>query len=217
MALVPLGVRNSRFPNESFRPSRALGNPPGNSRRNFRAPIVAKTSVDAVMRPRRLVLPCLALWLAVAAGGNPVRAAEVDAEDYRMLKARVASFDEFVAQNNSSLKSLRNELARLRSENDALRTQAAAARGAVSQDQLSRLATQVQEVERNRGRDKQQVLDAIDRLKNYTPPAAPVAKTPVKKVPAKKAPVKKTPAKKAPVRKPSSTTNAPAANPGVPR
>jgi len=137
----------------------------------------------------------------------------MDPEDYRALKARVASFDEFVVQNRASLQALRAELGRLRAENDALRAQAAASRGAVTQDQLGRLATQVQEVERNRTRDKQQVLDALDRLKNFAPAPVPGgAKTPAKS-PAKKA-ASKAPAKKAAkpsaAKKPAPATNVPA-------
>lgn len=159
------------------------------------------------MRLRRVLVPCLAGWIA-AACLFPAHAAEVDAEDYRALKARVAAFDEFVVQNRASLQALRNEIARLRAENDALRSQAAAARGAVSTDQLNRLAAQVQEVERNRSRDKQQVLDALERLKNVAPvPARTPAKAPAKPnashAPAKKAGAKPSPKKPAPAGNPA--------------
>ncbi len=141
--------------------------------------------VPSLVLVMRLLRPlCLAGLMAAVAPTPLLHAADVDAEDYRQLKSRVAAFDEALAVYRTSIQSLRDELIRLRSENAALRTQANAARNAVSQEQLSRLAQQVQEVERNRTHDKQQVLDALDHLKTLAPvPARTLPKAPPKKQP----------------------------------
>jgi nucleoid-associated protein YgaU len=109
-------------------------------------------------------------------------AIDVDAEDFRRLMDRVVAQEEAIETFRSSVTQLRNDLARLRAENDKLKAQLDAPRNYATQDQITQLGQQLKEVERNRTADKQQILEALDKLKAappiVVPPPVPVPKPP---------------------------------------
>ena len=118
---------------------------------------------------RHLPLLFLSGLLALA----PLQAAEIDSEDFAHLKARVNAQDESIESFRTTLQTLREELARLRSENDSLRTQFQNAKTYATQEQLTGLGNQVREVEKNRVKDKEQILEAIEKLKTLPPVVVP--------------------------------------------
>jgi nucleoid-associated protein YgaU len=116
------------------------------------------------MRP----LPFL-LGLSLLAAPLGLRAAEIDAEDFRRLADRVNSHDEAFDAYRNTIQELRTEVGRLRAENDRLRTQVNTPRNYATQEQITKLADQIREVEKNRSADKQQILDAFEKLKALPP------------------------------------------------
>ena len=116
------------------------------------------------MRP----LPFL-LGLSLLAAPLGLRAAEIDAEDFRRLADRVNSHDEAFDAYRNTIQELRTEVSRLRIENDRLRTQVNTPRNYATQEQITKLADQIREVEKNRTADKQQILDAFDKLTALPP------------------------------------------------
>jgi len=116
------------------------------------------------MRP----LPFL-LGLSLLAAPLGLRAAEIDAEDFRRLADRVNSHDEAFDAYRNTIQELRTEVARLRLENDRLRTQVNTPRNYATQEQITKLTDQIREVEKNRSADKQQILDAFEKLKALPP------------------------------------------------
>ncbi len=116
------------------------------------------------MRP----LPFL-LGLSLFAAPLGLRAAEIDAEDFRRLADRVNSHDEAFDAYRNTIQELRTEVGRLRAENDRLRTQVNTPRNYATQEQITKLADQIREVEKNRTADKQQILDAFEKLKALPP------------------------------------------------
>jgi regulator of replication initiation timing len=116
------------------------------------------------MRP----LPFL-LGLSLLAAPLGLGAAEIDAEDFRRLADRVNSHDEAFDAYRNTIQDLRTEVARLRAENDRLRTQVNTPRNYATQEQITKLADQIREVEKNRTADKQQFLDAFEKLKSLPP------------------------------------------------
>jgi nucleoid-associated protein YgaU len=118
------------------------------------------------MRP--FPLPFL-LGLSLLAAPLGLRAVEIDAEDFRRLADRVNSHDEAFDAYRNTIQELRTEVARLRAENDRLRTQINTPRNYATQEQITKLADQIREVEKNRTADKQQILDAFEKLKALPP------------------------------------------------
>ena len=116
------------------------------------------------MRP----LPFL-LGLSLLAAPLGLRAVEIDAEDFRRLADRVNSHDEAFDAYRNTIQELRTEVARLRADNDRLRTQVNTPRNYATQEQITKLADQIREVEKNRTADKQQFLDAFEKLKALPP------------------------------------------------
>lgn len=102
-----------------------------------------------------------------------LRAAEVDPEDFNQLKARVNAQDEGIEAFRGALQQLRQEIVKLRADNDAIRSQLGATKNLATQDQLAKLAEQVREVEKNRAKDKEQILEAIEKLKAMPPVVVP--------------------------------------------
>ncbi|MFM7103175.1 MAG: hypothetical protein ACKO3N_18660, partial [Verrucomicrobiota bacterium] len=104
---------------------------------------------------------CSWAWVAVvilwAAARLP--AAEVDAEDLQRLAGRLTASEESIESFRSLLQRLEAEVRTLRTENEALRQSVASRRDAVTTEQLKRVVDQVQEVDRNRIKDNQQVLE----------------------------------------------------------
>lgn len=119
---------------------------------------------------RANLLPALA-GLGLAFHG--VLAIDVDAEDFRRLVDRVAAQEEAIETFRSSVTQLRGDLARLRAENDRLKAAVEAPRNYATQDQLSQLGQQLKEVEKNRTSDKQQILEALEKLKAAPPVVIP--------------------------------------------
>ena len=122
------------------------------------------------------------LLVAVVLSCRPLFAIDVDAEDFRRLVDRVVAQEEAIETFRSSVTQLRNDLARLRSENERLKAQVDAPRNYATQDQITQLGQQLKEVEKNRTADKQQILEAPDTLKAappiVVPPPAPAPKPP---------------------------------------
>lgn len=114
------------------------------------------------MRPFLLGLMLFTAPLGLAA-------VEIDAEDFRRLADRVNSHDEAFDTYRSTIQELRSEVARLRLENDRLRTQVNTPRNYATQEQITKLTEQLREVEKNRAADKQQILDAFEKLKSLPP------------------------------------------------
>jgi len=104
---------------------------------------------------------------------TPLAAAEVDAEDFFQLRARVLAQDEAIDSFRMAIQRLREEVARLKNENESLRSQMNAPRNYATPEQITRLTEQLREVDRNRSSDKQQILDAIDKLKAMPPVVVP--------------------------------------------
>lgn len=100
-------------------------------------------------------------------------AIDVDAEDFRRLVDRVVAQEEAIETFRSSVTQLRTDLARLRAENDKLKAQLDAPRNYATQDQITQLGQQLKEVEKNRTADKQQILEALDKLKAAPPIVLP--------------------------------------------
>ena len=115
------------------------------------------------------------LLVAVFLSCRPLFAIDVDAEDFRRLMDRVVAQEEAIETFRSSVTQLRNDLARLRAENDKLKAQLDAPRNYATQDQITQLGQQLKEVERNRTADKQQILEALDKLKAAPPIVVPPA------------------------------------------
>lgn len=115
----------------------------------------------------------------------PLGAAEVDAEDFLQLRARVQAQDEALDSFRTAIQRLRDDVARLKNENETLRTQVNAPRNYATPEQITRLTEQLREVDRNRSSDKQQILDAIDRLKAMPPVVVPAPEKPTKTPPVK--------------------------------
>ena len=109
------------------------------------------------------------LGLSLLAAPLGLRAAEIDAEDFRRLADRVNSHDEAFDAYRNTIQELRTEVGRLRAENDRLRTQVNTPRNYATQEQITKLADQIREVEKNRTTDKQQILDAFEKLKALPP------------------------------------------------
>ena len=103
----------------------------------------------------------------------PIHAAEIDSEDFNQLKSRVAAQDEGVESFRTTLQELRQEIVRFRADNDAIRTQLSGTKNLASQEKLSKLADQVREVDKNRAKDLEQILDAIEKLKALPPSVVP--------------------------------------------
>jgi hypothetical protein len=124
-----------------------------------------------------------ARWFSFLAGlafsFRHLLAVDVDAEDFRRLVDRVAAQEEAIETFRSSVSQLRNDLARLRAENDKLKTQLDAPRNYATQDQITQLGQQLKEVEKNRTTDKQQILDALEKLKAAPPVVVPPPPAPV--------------------------------------
>ena len=131
-------------------------------------------------------------------------AIDVDAEDFRRLMDRVVAQEEAIETFRSSVSQLRNDLARLRAENDKLKAQLDAPRNYATQDQITQLGQQLKEVEKNRTADKQQILEALDKLKAAPPIVVP---PPPAAVPGPKNPAADKPA-------PATDKPAPAADTG---
>ncbi len=110
----------------------------------------------------------------------PLVAVEVDTEDFMQLRARVLAQDEALESFRTAIQRLRDDVARLKNENETLRTQVNAPRNYATPEQITRLTEQLREVDRNRSSDKQQILDAIDRLKAMPPVVVPVPDKPSK-------------------------------------
>ncbi len=119
------------------------------------------------MRPLPLLLFSGILALA------PLRAAEIDTEDFNHLQGRVNAQDESIETFRVSLRNLRDEIARLRSDNETLRSQLGNVKNLATQEQLTRLTDQVRDVEKNRVKDKEQILEAIEKLKVLPPVVIP--------------------------------------------
>ncbi len=115
----------------------------------------------------------------------PLAAVEVDTEDFMQLRARVLAQDEALESFRTAIQRLRDDVARLKNENETLRTQVNAPRNYATPEQITRLTEQLREVDRNRSSDKQQILDAIDRLKALPPVVVPVPDKPSKTPPVK--------------------------------
>lgn len=107
-------------------------------------------------------------------------AVEVDTEDFMQLRARVMAQDEALESFRTAIQRLRDDVARLKNENDSLRSQVNAPRNYATPEQITRLTEQLREVDRNRSSDKQQILDAIDRLKAMPPVVVPGGEKPPK-------------------------------------
>lgn len=120
---------------------------------------------------------------------RPLFAIDVDAEDFRRLMDRVVAQEEAIETFRASVTQLRNDLARLRAENDKLKAQLDAPRNYATQDQIAQLGQQLKEVEKNRTADKQQILEALDKLKA----APPIVVPPPVAVPATKPPTAEKP------------------------
>lgn len=115
----------------------------------------------------------------------PLAAVEVDTEDFMQLRARVFAQDEALESFRTAIQRLRDDVARLKNENETLRTQVSAPRNYATPEQITRLTEQLREVDRNRSSDKQQILDAIDRLKAMPPVVVPAPDKPAKASPVK--------------------------------
>lgn len=150
------------------------------------------------MRP----LPFL-LGLTLLSAPLGLGAAEIDAEDFRRLVDRVNSHDEAIDTYRGTIQELRTEISRLRLDNDRLRTQVNTPKSYATQEQITKLADQLREVEKNRAADKQQILDAFDKLKAMPPVVVPQPPTP-KPSGAAKAP------EKGPTKDPVTTDKTPA-------
>jgi hypothetical protein len=109
---------------------------------------------------------------------HPASAVEVDAEDFKRLVDRITAQDEAIEAFRGSVQELRGEMSRLRSENDRLKTQINAPRNFATQEQITKLGDQLREVEKNRTADKQQILDALEKLKAAPPIVIPPAPSP---------------------------------------
>lgn len=120
------------------------------------------------MRPLAVLL---GLSLFTAAPG--VFARQADAEDLRRLNDRVNSHDEALDTFRTTIQELRSEIIRLRAENDRLKTQVSAPKNYATQEQFTKLVEQLREVEKNRATDKQQILDALDKIKSMPPVVVP--------------------------------------------
>lgn len=105
-------------------------------------------------------------------------AVEVDAEDFKRLVDRISAQDEALEAFRGSVQELRSEMSRLRSENDRLKTQINAPRNFATQEQITKLGEQLREVEKNRTADKQQILDALEKLKAAPPIVIPPSTPP---------------------------------------
>ncbi|KAB2675236.1 MAG: LysM peptidoglycan-binding domain-containing protein [Verrucomicrobia bacterium] len=156
--------------------------------------------------------PIALLGLAGLLVAAPLVAAEIDSEDFNQLKARVAAQDEGIESFRGTLQQLRQEVARLRSDNDALRTQLSGTKNLATQEQFAKLADQVREVEKNRTKDKEQILEAIEKLKTLPPVVIPEPPKPAPK-PADKGADK--PAGKTADKPAGKTGEKPAADPGA--
>lgn len=106
------------------------------------------------------------LGLSLISAPLGLGAADVDAEDFRRLVDRVNSHDEAIDAYRNTIQDLRSEVARLRAENDRLKTAVSTPKNYATQEQITKLTEQLREVERNRAADKAQVLDAFDKLKS---------------------------------------------------
>jgi uncharacterized coiled-coil protein SlyX len=126
---------------------------------------------------RSLAFLGLAGFLATA----PLGAAEIDPEDFNQLKARVAAQDESIETFRATLQQIRQEMARLRADNDSIRTELSGTKNLATQQQFKELADQVREVDRNRTKDKQQILEAIEKLKSLPPVVIPEPSKPAAK------------------------------------
>jgi nucleoid-associated protein YgaU len=115
----------------------------------------------------------LSALVGLGLAGHAALAIDVDAEDFRRLVDRLAAQEEAIETFRASISQLRGDLARLRAENDKLKVQLDAPRNHVTQDQLSQLGQQLKEVEKNRTSDKQQILDALEKLKAAPPVVVP--------------------------------------------
>lgn len=108
------------------------------------------------------------LWVAVR-----LPAAEVDADDLQRLAGRLTASEESIEAFRALLQRLEGEVRTLRAENEALRQAVANRRDAVTTEQLKRVVDQVQEVDRNRIKDNQQVLEALRKLEKVPLPPPP--------------------------------------------
>ena len=106
------------------------------------------------------------LGLSLISAPLGLGAADIDAEDFRRLVDRVNSHDEAIDAYRNTIQDLRSEVARLRGENDRLKTVVNTPKNYATQEQITKLTEQLREVEKNRAADKQQVLDAFDKLKS---------------------------------------------------
>lgn len=113
------------------------------------------------------------LGLSLISAPLGLGAADIDAEDFRRLVDRVNSHDEAIDAYRNTIQDLRSEVGRLRAENDRLKTAVNTPKNYATQEQITKLTEQLREVEKNRAADKQQVLDAFDKLKSM-PMTVPV-------------------------------------------
>lgn len=119
---------------------------------------------------------CALLAVMLLAGPVRLRGAEVDADDFQRLAGRVTASEESIEAFRALLQRLEGEVRTLRSENESLRQALANRKDAVTLEQLKRVVDQVQEVDRNRIKDNQQVLEALRKLEKVPlapPPARP--------------------------------------------
>lgn len=116
---------------------------------------------------------CALLAVVLLAASARLRAAEVDADDFQRLAGRVTASEESIEAFRALLQRLEGEVRTLRAENESLRQAIANRKDAVTTEQLKRVVDQVQEVDRNRIKDNQQVLEALRRLEKVPLPPPP--------------------------------------------
>lgn len=109
--------------------------------------------------------PAVLLLLAMATAGSPaVQSAELDAEDIARLQGRIEAHDESIESFRRQLQRAEAEMIRLRRDLDDLNQRLSSKKDGVTPEQLKALADQVQELEKRRVKDNQEILAALDRM-----------------------------------------------------
>lgn len=123
---------------------------------------------------RAVVSVLLAAGVAVAAVGGTARAAEVDAQDVLILKQTVQTQQEALDSLRLRIAALETQNLEARREIDTVRrANAALSRDLVTQEQLKALAAKLEQVDTNRRRDSERLVEAMKKIVD-TPLPPPV-------------------------------------------
>lgn len=109
-----------------------------------------------------------------------LKAQEVDAEDVRLMKAKLETVLEANDSMRSRIQTLETEIVRIKADQARLRTEmGGVGKDNVTQDQLKKVVDQLREVDKKRESDSRALLERMDEVKNELKKLAAAAAAPV--------------------------------------